>query len=198
MSVNVVRLRITLLGVEPAPWRETEVPLSMTFKGLHDTIQAAMPWDNAHLWEFQYDNSIYGIPFDDDWDMGPKTFEANNARLHKLKDGKITSFGYVYDMGDNWEHLIEVVELFEADERLVLPRFIDGKWRAPPEDIGGSPGFEYFMEVINDPAHEEYQELIEWHGAGFDIKNIAKKDIDQRFRMLQRARTGNTGTWQKK
>ena len=36
---DAAKLRITLLELDPAPWRDVDVPLSMTFKGLHDTIQ---------------------------------------------------------------------------------------------------------------------------------------------------------------
>lgn len=56
------RLRITLLDLDPAPWRKIEVPLSMTFKGLHDTIQAAFLWFDSHLWEFDFAGRTYGLP----------------------------------------------------------------------------------------------------------------------------------------
>lgn len=34
----------------------------MTFKGLHDTIQAAFLWFDSHLWEFDFAGRIYGLP----------------------------------------------------------------------------------------------------------------------------------------
>ena len=41
---NAALIRATLLDLDPAPWRAFEVPMSMTLKGLHDTIQAAFLW----------------------------------------------------------------------------------------------------------------------------------------------------------
>ena len=38
---DAVRLRVTLLDLKSAPWREIEMPLSMTLNGLHFAIQVA-------------------------------------------------------------------------------------------------------------------------------------------------------------
>lgn len=156
---NAVRLRITLIGLDPAPWRPVEVPLSMSFKGLHDTIQAAFLWTNSHLFEFALDDRRYGIYFDDDFG-GEPTNDASNARLTKLARSKVRQFLYTYDMGDNWEHLIKVLELFVAPPDMLLPAFLDGKWRTPPEDVGGPPGFEMFLDALADPDHEEHDDLL--------------------------------------
>lgn len=168
---DAARLRITLLDLDPAPWREIEVPLSMTFKGLHDTIQAAFLWFNCHLWEFDVTDRRYGLPLDDGLGF-EKVYNANTARLTKLRDSGITEFLYTYDMGDNWEHQVEVLELFDMPTGARLPVFIDGKWRTPPEDVGGAPGFEMFLEAMADPNHEEHENLIDWYGQPFDPNDI--------------------------
>ena len=36
---------------------------------------------------------------------------------------------------------------------------------APPEDIGGIPGYEHFLEAINYPLSEEHAELLNWYGS---------------------------------
>jgi len=190
---DAARLRITLLDLDPAatPWREVEVPLSMTFKGLHDTIQAGFLWLDYHLWEFEFDGRRYGIPFDDD-DMfgGEKTYKAETARLTKLRDTGVKEFLYVYDMGDNWEHHIEVLGLFTADAKTPLPRLLGGKWRRPPEDIGGAPGFENFLEAMSDPNHEDHQDLLTWHGGPFDPKDIEKDRIKIAMENMANRRRG--------
>ncbi len=89
-------------------------------------------------------------------------------------------------MGDNWEHHIEVVDLFDAPKGSRLPRFIKGQWRTPPEDIGGVPGFEMFLEAINDPAHEEHDHLIEWYGRPFE-----REDIEPDIIKIQMGRLAN-------
>ena len=128
--VDAARLRITLLDIDPAPWREVEVPLSMTFKSLHNTIQAAFLWFNYHLWEFDYDGKIYGVPFDDGMDYR-RIYNAETARLIRLRKDSVKSFRYVYDMGDDWQHRIDVVSLFEQPTGTRLPRFVSGEWSRP-------------------------------------------------------------------
>jgi pRiA4b ORF-3-like protein len=49
---RIATLRIDLLDSDPPIWREIEVPVSMTLKELHAVVQAAMEWEDAHLWEF--------------------------------------------------------------------------------------------------------------------------------------------------
>ena len=94
-----------------------------------------------------------------------------------MRDTGVKEFLYVYDMGDNWEHHIEVLNLFTADAKTPLPRLLGGKWRRPPEDIGGAPGFENFLEAMSDPDHEDHQDLLTWHGGPFDPKDIEKDQI---------------------
>lgn len=185
---DAARLRITLLGLDPAPWREVEVPLSMTFAALHDTIQAAFLWFDCHLWEFDINGRRYGIPFEDDGIFGDKIYNANIARLTKLRSGKITEFLYTYDMGDNWEHHVEVLDFFDMPSGARLPVFLDGQWRAPPENIGGVPGFEMFLEVINDPNHEEHDNLIDWFDGSYNQAEIEPEIVKIQMQRLANMR----------
>lgn len=185
---DAARLRITLLDLDPAPWREVEVPLSMTFKRLHETIQAAFLWFDCHLWEFDFDGRRYGPPFDEDFG-GDKIHNANTTRLTKLRDSGVTEFRYVYDMGDNWEHQIEILDLFDIPKGARLPTFIDGRWKKPPEDIGGVPGFEMFLEAINDPAHEEHEHFMELYDGSFDREDIEADIVKIQIKRLAAMRT---------
>jgi hypothetical protein len=62
----IARLRISLLGTSPEIWRLVDVPLGASLKMLHDVIQAAMGWQDYHLWEFEAGERHYGLP-DPDW-----------------------------------------------------------------------------------------------------------------------------------
>jgi hypothetical protein len=53
MSDGVLRLKVVLADTEPPIWRRIEVPADLTLKELHAVIQAAMGWENAHLYQFQ-------------------------------------------------------------------------------------------------------------------------------------------------
>lgn len=182
---DAAKLRITLLNLDPAPWREVEVPLDMSFKGLHDTIQAAFLWLDQHLWEFEVKGRRYGVPLDDGFGDEP-VYRAASTRLTKLRDEKVGAFVYVYDMGDSWEHRIEVLDLTDSGDR--LPRLIAGQWRAPPEDVGGPPGFAVFLEALADPDHPDHDELTDWYGGPFDPDDMDEETIQAQLKRIANAR----------
>lgn len=191
--VDAARLRVTLQGLSPAPWREIEVPLSMTLSGLHDTIQIAFLWFNAHLWEFHIDEKCYALPFEDDFfDPQDRIYNAKSNRLKKLLTGSVTEFIYIYDMGDDWTHQIEVLELFDAPAGSRLPVFLNGQWRTPPEDVGGVPGFEAFIEAMENPKHLEHQDVLHWYGDPFDRSDIEPEIINIQMKRLANMRRVKT------
>jgi len=49
---SIVRLKVTLRDIRPPVWRRLLVPGRMTLGDLHDAIQVAMGWDDAHLHAF--------------------------------------------------------------------------------------------------------------------------------------------------
>src|SRR3546814_6060676 len=88
-----------------------------------------------------------------------RTRDAANMRIVKLVERGITSFTYTYDFGDNWRHRIEIEEITPAIPGIDYPRFVDGERRTPPEAVGGTPGFEEFLEAMSKPRHPERQSL---------------------------------------
>jgi hypothetical protein len=85
-------------------------------------------------------------------------------------------FTYLYDFGDSWNHLIE----FEGEsekQQSKYPICLDGARACPPEDIGGVPGYENFLEAINDKSHEEHEEFLEWVGGKFDPEKFDSKKV---------------------
>jgi len=56
---RIARVKIQLDDWQPAIWRRVEVPLTATLKALHDVIQAAMPFEDYHLFEFRADGKRY-------------------------------------------------------------------------------------------------------------------------------------------
>lgn len=169
MTDQIVRLRINLEDIEPIIWRRIELPLANSLKTLHLAIQAAMLFENYHMFRFDVGDASYGIPMKDDW-MDPPTRDAGNIRLAKLVERGITSFCYIYDFGDNWRHHVEIEGVFAADPEREYPRFVDGERRAPPEDVGGFPGFEEFLDAMTKPRHRNRKAMLEWYGRPFDVE----------------------------
>jgi Plasmid pRiA4b ORF-3-like protein len=185
---RIARIRIQLDDWQPAIWRRAEVPLTATLKALHDVIQAAMPFDDYHLFEFRADGKRYAIP-DPEWDsLRDKNYSAKTMRLGTLVDRGISEFAYTYDFGDDWRHTITIEAIADADPTAEYPCYIDGAGRAPPEDVGGIPGFELFLDAIADPTHEQHRELKRWHGRPFDPAHAAEDEIQTRMKKLARRR----------
>ncbi|HEY5797419.1 MAG TPA: plasmid pRiA4b ORF-3 family protein [Bosea sp. (in: a-proteobacteria)] len=93
-------------------------------------------------------------------------------QVRPLTDRGLKRFAYTYDFGDNWEHTLTIEAIGDADPGLDYPRFLDGARRAPPEDVGGIPGFEEFVEAMAKPRHPERKRLIEWFGRVFEPEDI--------------------------
>jgi Plasmid pRiA4b ORF-3-like protein len=76
---------------------------------------------------------------------------------------------------------VTVEDITLSDPKLAYPRFIDGARRAPPEDVGGEPGFEHFLIVMADPSHPEHADIKRWYGANFDPTDISETKIAARL-----------------
>ena len=187
------RIRIELDELAPVIWRRVEVPLSTSLKGLHEIIQAVMLFEDSHLFQFDVGDTRYSIP-DPEWDSVRETLDARNIKLGALVDRGVEAFSYTYDFGDNWQHTVTIEAITAADPTLTYPRFIDGARRAPPEDVGGLPGFEEFLIAMAKPSHPERKRLIRWYGRPFDPDDIDTPGITARLaRLVRRDPVGSAG-----
>jgi Plasmid pRiA4b ORF-3-like protein len=184
---RIARTRIELNGIEPIIWRRVQVPLTTSLKGLHDVIQAVMPFENYHLFRFDVGDKRFGIP-NPEWDHVHETLDAKNIKLGALVERGVSTFSYTYDFGDDWRHSVTIESVNAADSTLDYPRFIDGSGRAPPEDVGGIPGFEEFLDAMTKPRHPEHQRLTKWYGGPFDPDDLNLPLISERIGKLARRR----------
>lgn len=97
---QIARLRISLEGIEPAIWRQIEVPLTATLKALHDVTQAAFGCEGYHLHLFEVGEVRYGVP-DPEWNSIDPIRSEKSMRLATLIELGIRRFGYTYDFGDD-------------------------------------------------------------------------------------------------
>jgi Plasmid pRiA4b ORF-3-like protein len=182
MSDAIVRLKITLAGTEPPIWRRVEVPAAMTLKDLHDVIQTAMGWDNAHLYQFHVGRERIAGPGLGGAGFGmPSATGARRVHLDELAARGIKRFAYAYDMGDSWEHRIQIEKLLAADPAARYPRLVDGAMHCPPEDVGGVPGFYEFLDAVADPEHPDHEDRLDWYGGTFDPAAFDRARIDKAF-----------------
>jgi hypothetical protein len=172
---TIATLRIDLLDSDPPIWREVEVPTATTLKQLHAIVQAAMGWEDAHLWEFT---------------IGREAISGSRAARVTLQDllrPRVTRLGYTYDMGDCWEHQLTLTKPRPADPALAYPRYIVGENPAPPEDCGGIPGFYAQLEALADPNHPDHEDAKEWFG-DFDPDRFDEYPIKDRLARIANRR----------
>ena len=48
------------------------------------------------------------------------------------------------------------------DYEWIYPVCLDGEGDTPYEDSGGEPGFDHFINCLNDETHEEHREMVQW------------------------------------
>ena len=180
-TVNkIFQFKIELLDISPPIWRRIQVPEGYTFWDLHVAIQDSMGWTDSHLHAFRIygpGNDIVEIGLPDpyserdvtpDWELKlSKHFRAPGDRME-----------YEYDFGDSWRHSVVLEEVSPAEPGAKYPRCIEGERNCPPEDVGGPPGFEGFLEAIADPGHEEHEDLLEWCGGSFDPDDFNSDEVE--------------------
>ncbi|WP_446469858.1 plasmid pRiA4b ORF-3 family protein [Xenorhabdus stockiae] len=156
------QLKITLTETKPAIWRRFIVPSNISLDRLHDVIQVVMGWEDSHLHEFILDSKR----FTERPEAPEEGHEEGKFKLDSLIKRKGSKFIYLYDFGDSWEHEILLENSNYSPEELPMPIFcLEGEQACPPEDCGGVYGYRDLLNILNDPAHEEYQEMFEWiHG----------------------------------
>jgi hypothetical protein len=117
---------------------------------LHAVLQIVMNWEDCHLHEFTIGRRFYGLPDPDDFMSDRKVMHEGEVRLCDVIGRVGTQFSYLYDFGDDWEHdlLLEAIAL--PDEVLRYPRCVDGARQTPPEECGGPPGYQRYLEALSD------------------------------------------------
>ncbi|WP_367364120.1 plasmid pRiA4b ORF-3 family protein [Candidatus Tisiphia endosymbiont of Nedyus quadrimaculatus] len=175
---NIYQFKITLKYTKPKIWRRIQVLEKYSFEDLHFAIQNCMGWENYHLHQFEIINPKTGqkdlISMPDDEGFCDVILE-DKAKIAKYflspKDKAI----YEYDFGDGWKHEIVLEEILPAVVGATYPQCLAGKMACPPEDCGGVGGYEYLLEIIANPNHEEYEERIEWLGDDFNPEEFDPK-----------------------
>jgi Plasmid pRiA4b ORF-3-like protein len=110
-----------------------------------------------------------------------KVIDERRERLCDAVPRVGTQFLYLYDFGDNWRHDLLLEAILLPESAMQYPRCIAGERRTPPEDVGGTKGYEEYLEAIVDPEHEEHENLLRWRGA-FDPEAFSPDEVNHRLR----------------
>lgn len=177
---QVLQIRVELIGIEPKIWRRILIGSQCTFWDLHVAIQDAMGWTDSHLHLFAVGDAatgrrrLIGLTMEDDeLDMEPG-WEHRVTEVLTTAQPRVM---YEYDFGDSWEHDVVLEEILPSDGG-AYPRCVAGARACPPEDVGGVPGYEDFLDAIADPRHEEHDRLLEWAGGPFEADRFDAQAVE--------------------
>ena len=127
-------------------------------------LQAAFAWSDSHLHRF----SLGGGPFDRhselflcpfDVEEGDDGSPASAVRLDETLQEPGDVLRYVYDYGDSWELTLRLEEVRPADASTPAALCVGGRRAAPPEDCGGLTDADELVDVLDDPAHFDAEEI---------------------------------------
>ncbi len=177
---NAVELEVEL-ELESLCRRRIIVPSGYTFRQLHLVLQNLFCWQRCHLHEFsieRYPNgrlkhTLVGHPQEFDLE-GETTQPDSSVQLSEIFP-HYDHIIYTYDYGDDWTHHIRFVGIinnYDKNHAVCL----SGEGDAPPEDVGGAPGYARLLQVLADPEDPDYDNLKAWyewmHCRPFDLDRV--------------------------
>lgn len=148
--------------------RRLMVPADMKLSHFHKVLQHVFDWRNYHLYDFVIFNDetkkplIRMVPYEEDLAYDESAILMGVHTLAEFFPDNEQMI-YTYDMGDNWEHEIQLVCVIEEHDG-ELPYLLEANGQTPPEDVGGVGGFVSFREIMLNPDHPEHMAMKEWAG----------------------------------
>lgn len=128
-------------------WRRIAMRGDQTLEALHHAIFGAFDRDDSHLYSFylpkpgsrglarRRDAAEYTAPYiveSDPWGDKP-LHNAATTTLEELPLKKRQTFDYLFDFGDNWEHVITVQATDGTVEPGAYPRILEKHGESPPQ-----------------------------------------------------------------
>jgi hypothetical protein len=175
---TVYQIKVALMNVRPPIWRRLLVPSSVTLERLHKILQVSLGWTDTHLHQFVAGALDYGVP-DPEFDFDGRMLDEHGVPLSQLLKKEKERIRYDYDFGDGWRHEILLEKVFPFDPNIALPTCMKGRRACPPEDVGGTWGYQKFLKAIGDPSHPEHDEYVEWIGGTFDPEDFNLDEVNE-------------------
>ena len=113
-------------------WRKIKLSHQHTLEALHLSIQEAFDFDNDHLYSFFMDGKRYSEDaYHSSW--GDEEPFAENAVIGELGLYTGQKILYLFDYGDSWEFVVQLLAIEENEEELKKPQITEIKGEAPPQ-----------------------------------------------------------------
>jgi tRNA (cmo5U34)-methyltransferase len=148
---------------------------------LHRILQVVMGWGNYHRYQFIIDGITYSEP-----DPTPSPIKAaSEAILSGVVHSEDDKFIYVYDLTDDWQHVVKVEQILPAEPGINYPVCLDGERACPLEECGGIVEYANLLEILHDPNHPEYREMLEHFGGDFDPEAFDLGRVNRALRPIR-------------
>lgn len=166
MKESSLQFLITLQDTNPKVWRRILIPENYNFYQFHMAIQGAFGWSNCHLFQFCendiMDEKIISIPYEDMMEGGIKVKHAKSKLVRSVFKKRADRYSYIYDFGDDWLH--EVIFEKKVTEAVAVPYCIESANACPPDDVGGTGGYEQMKQAFIDNDMDEIESYCQWLG----------------------------------
>ena len=178
------QLLVQLRGISPKIWRRLVVPDAILLPRLHQVLQVAFGWQDHHMHIFEVGTARFSEPDEED-ELGH--LDERRVRINQLLHQPGDRCRYEYDLGDSWEHEVLLEDMWAEPEEPKGPRCLAGERAAPPEDCGGTPGYERLIAALSDPSHEEHEDFRIWAGP-FSPESFDLDAVNHQLARLRRGR----------
>ncbi len=181
----IFRLEVTLLSgpITNAFMRENPEPPSRTIEilgsqsliDLHEIIFKAFDREDQHMFEFQVGGkkpmdkkaTSYGMKMGDDFFEDMNSYDAGETPMASLNLSPGNTFFYWFDFGDDWWHVLKVLDITPLTEsKKKFPCVVASFGASPPqypdfEDFDDDDNLLNLDEVKQNPRFQEISSLLE-------------------------------------
>jgi hypothetical protein len=179
---------VSLQEIQPRIWRRFALRTTATFAQLHHAIQESFSWQDYHLWEFRLPSDrgrpIAGLITGEEYDRPPPDGRTVKLNTYFTGTRTVERCAYFYDFGDSWTHDVKLIAV-RTEAKAFKRILIDGDRAGPPEDCGGTGGYEravHFVETGKDAWGDDPRDLAiwldGWRPDAFDLAK-AKAEFDR-------------------
>jgi tRNA (cmo5U34)-methyltransferase len=175
-EVLIYQLKISLKGLIPPIWRKIQLQSDVTLPELHRILQIVMGWGNYHPYRFIIDRQTYGEE--------PNLKLARETRLSEVVTAAGSKFIYLYDPADDWQHVVKLEKIVSPQAGTSYPLCLAGQRACPPEECGGIWEYTNLLEILKNPEHPEYREMLEQYGGDFDPEAFNVDRVNKALRLV--------------
>lgn len=182
---EIIQLKAVIKHSKPTIWRRILVSKDTTLFKLHHILQIAFGWQNYHAFQFAHQGYVFVnadvINFREE---SENVLDTDSTSLDALIVEEGEQLDYLYDLGDHWEHLIEVEKLLPLKAKKQYPVCTAGRNACPPEDCGGITSYYHLLKVLKDPKHPQYRDIRKWIGKKFSPKEFDLERVNEQLRNI--------------